>query len=434
MSRTISRSDGEDETVKETKRLTDRVKELEKSLATKTKESVEVDEEKKEAVKENKRLMDRVKGLEESLATKTEENVKLGEEKELLEEDSRQLKEERGQVEGEKKTVQEVKTKVEEERFQVEKDKVQVEEEKVKVEEERVKVEEERVKVEEERVKVEEERVKVEKMSKEQLKLVECPVCLALPREDRAVPCCPQGHFVCSPCNALLTRQGKLDCPTCRVAMGQGQSLLALTVVKNAWHECKLQGCNVSLPFDQIKEHEEMCIWRLIICPGDGQTCTAMLPYCTVLTHVKNCSACAHSSPVVFQLSRHCAEMNASLTLDAALAFNGRGMTWKTKILQLEQGFVFFVRLSRREGIFTIDVVMKGRKEDCREFMVEASILDAVSGPMFKATFQPRPLSNQNEAVYCLSVSEKAVSQVWKHDVLRKKYQIDYLVKVVKLD
>ena len=184
-------------------------------------------------------------------------------------------------------------------------------------------------------------------------------------------------------------RQGKLDCPTCRVAMGQGQSLLALTVVKNAWHECKLQGCNVSLPFDQIKEHEEMCIWRLIICPGDGQTCTAMLPYCTVLTHVKNCSGCAHS-PVVFQLSRHCAEMNASMTLDAALAFNGRGRTWKTKILQLEQGFVFFVRLSRREGIFTIDVVMKGRKEDCREFMVEASILDTVSGPMFKATFQPR--------------------------------------------
>ena len=67
-------------------------------------------------------------------------------------------------------------------------------------------------------------------------------------------------------------RQGKLECPTCRVPMGEGQSLLALTVVKNALHECRLQGCNVSVPFDQIKDHEEKCDWRLVICPGSGQT------------------------------------------------------------------------------------------------------------------------------------------------------------------
>ena len=83
--------------------------------------------------------------------------------------------------------------------------------------------------------------------------------------------------------------------------MGQGQSLLALTVVKNAQHECRLQGCNVSLPFDEIKEHEEKCAWRL----GN----------------------------------------------------------WKTDIFQLDQGFVFFVRLSRKGDIFMIDVVMKGNKE-----------------------------------------------------------------------
>ena len=173
-----SSSDGEDETVKETKRLTDRVKELEKSLATKTKESVEVGGNNKQLEEENKRLMDRVKGLEESLATKPEENVKVGEDKGLLEEDRRQLKEERGRFEEEKKTVEEMKTNMEEGR----------------------------VRLEEERVRVEEERVKVEKVSKEQQKLVECPVCLALPREDRAVPCCPQGHFVCSPCMGRLIR------------------------------------------------------------------------------------------------------------------------------------------------------------------------------------------------------------------------------------
>lgn len=173
-----------EEALKKNKRLTDRVKELEKSLVTKSKESVEVGEVKKqleEAVKENKSLMDRVKGLEKSLASKTR-----GEER-------RQLKEERGQFE------EEMKTKVE----QV---KVELEEGRVKVEKEKVQVEKEKVWVEEERVRVEEEKVKVEKMLKEQQNLVECPVCLTLPREDRAVPCCPQGHFVCSPCMDQLTR------------------------------------------------------------------------------------------------------------------------------------------------------------------------------------------------------------------------------------
>ena len=159
-----SSSDEENETVKENKRLTERVKELETSLAT--------------AGNVKKRL-------EESLAIKTEENVKVGEDKDLLEEDRRQLKEERGRFEEEKKTVEEMKTNMEDGR---------------------VILEQRHRMLEEERVRVEEERVKVEKVSKEQQKLVECPVCLALPREDRAVPCCPQGHFVCSPCMDQLIR------------------------------------------------------------------------------------------------------------------------------------------------------------------------------------------------------------------------------------
>jgi len=409
--------DEEDEAVKKVERLTERVKELEESLADKLKESVEVGEDKKlleEAVKEVKRLTDKVNKLEESLATKTKESVKVGEDKWLLEEDRRQLKEERKHLEGEKKTVEKLKTKVEEE--------------KAKVQEEKALVVEAKFKVEEESFKLEEERVRAEKMLKEQQKLVECPVCLTLPREDKAVPCCPQGHFLCSPCMDQLTREGKLDCPTCRMPMGQCQSLLALTVVKNALHECSLQGCNMSVPFDKIKKHEEKCTWRLVICPGSGCGCTAMIPFCTVLAHVQECPDC------VWPLIKNNL-FGGSVIMDKAQAFDGKSVNWGTETLQLEQGYVFFVRFNREADIFMMDVVMKGSMEDCKEFMVEAAILDCVSGKsMFKATFQPRPMANQNEAVYCLSVPERGVSLVWKLDMLRKEYQIDFLVKVVKLE
>ena len=214
--------------------------------------------------------------------------------------------------------------------------------------------------------------------------------------------------------------------------MGQGQSLLALTVVKNALHECRLQGCNVSVPFDQIKEHEKKCDWRLVICPGSGHTCTAMIPFCTVLTHVKNCQdnstgAALHNAAGI--------ELHSYLMLNKADAYDRRSLYRKTKIDQTVQGSVFFIRFGRKGDVYVLDVVMKGSKEDCKEFMVEASILDSVSGKsMFKSIFQPRPLTNHNEAAFCLSVPEGAVSDAWKYDMLKERYQIDYLVKVVKLD
>ena len=146
-------------------------------------------EEEDDAVKEIKRLTNKVKGLEAFLASKSKESTKKERE---------QLKEERKQVEEGKNKLEKMKTKVEEDR--------------VKVEEFNVKVEEEKIKLEMEKVKIEEERVKVEKMLKEQQRLVECPVCLTLPRENRAVPCCPQGHFLCSPCMDQLTRYASLLC------------------------------------------------------------------------------------------------------------------------------------------------------------------------------------------------------------------------------
>ena len=83
--------------------------------------------------------------------------------------------------------------------------------------------------------------------------------------------------------------------------------------------------------------------------------------------------------------------MNSSLGLGKARAYDGSCVKRKTDILEMEQGFVFFVRLSRKGGDFKIDVVMKGSKEDCKKFTVEVAILDSVSGKsMFKAIFQPR--------------------------------------------
>ena len=228
--------------------------------------------------------------------------------------------------------------------------------------------------------------------------------------------------------------------------MGQGQSLLALTVIKAAQHECRHQGCNVTLKFNQIKVHEEKCAWRLVLCPGSGSKCSAMIPFCTVLNHAEKCSNCEWPPKL-----QHWDSGTGRVTVLQAKPSEGNApsnITWPTAILQLrgesfrkKESFFFrkkerffFVRPSMRAGTFTVDVVMKGSKEECKDFMVEASILNVESREsVFKATFQPRPLTDQNEAIFCLSVPERGVSKAWKYEESKKVYRVAFQVKIVKL-
>ena len=219
--------------------------------------------------------------------------------------------------------------------------------------------------------------------------------------------------------------------------MGQGQSLLALTVIKAAQHECRLQGCDVMLKFNQIKEHEEKCAWRLVRCPGSGSQCTAMIPFCTVLNHVEKCSNCEWPPKLQhwdWDSGTGRIRVLLSERISAPLGQSSANTTWPTEILQLRGESFFFVRPARRAGIFTVDVVMKGSEEECQDFLVEASILNVESREsVFKSTFQPRPLTDQNEAIFCLSVPEKGVSKAWKYEESKKVHRIDFLVKIVKL-
>ena len=62
-------------------------------------------------------------------------------------------------------------------------------------------------KVEREKIKLEDEKSKFEAKLR---KLVECPVCLKLPRKG-PVPCCANGHVVCSPCFGKMREEDELE-------------------------------------------------------------------------------------------------------------------------------------------------------------------------------------------------------------------------------
>jgi len=401
----------------------------------------QLEDKQRQLVEERKQLVEKRKQLREKLEEKLK-RARVEGEKAKVEREKAEMKKEKlccHQSEGSlaiksnnPMEVERGERELEEGRKQLQEELKRVEEVKIKLQEDRVKVEEEKTRMEEKRTRMEEVRITVEKLIKEQESLVECPVCLSLPREDRPVPCCPKGHFVCTSCLDNLIREGKpRNCPTCRVRMGEGRSLLALTVVKNARHECGHQGCNAKLNFDQIKDHEEKCIWRPILCPGKGTSCRARVPFCTVLDHVQTCQDC-HWPPTeqVYGLGLF---LNHNIMMDTVVR-PVRVSSWSTKVLQFEGSF-FFVRSEKRDGNYVVDVVMKGSQEDCEDFKVKASLLNVESRKsLFEASFQPRPLTDQNEPTYCLSVPEKGVSKAWKYNEAEGNYTMKYYVKIIRLN
>merc|ERR1712192_196668 len=151
-----------------------------------------------------------------------------------------------------------------------------------------IKPEREKDKVEREKIKVEEEKTRFEVKLQ---KLVECHVCLALPRIG-PVPCCAHGHLVCSTCLERMRGEDNLDCPTCREPFGEGKSLLAFAVAEQVQHECSHPGCTKMTPLGRIVHHERECKWRLVMCPGDGDGCRKVIPFCKVEAHAQGCEGC----------------------------------------------------------------------------------------------------------------------------------------------
>jgi len=161
-------------------------------------------------------------------------------------------------------------------------------EEKLKSEVEKEVLLQENTKLKKERDETEKKMKTNEKLVKELQEKVECPVCLVVPREG-PVPCCPHGHITCSPCLARLRRDGNMECPTCREPMGEGKSILAKVIIEHMEHECSHEGCQEVLAFEDYKEHQVSCRYRLVMCPGSDLVCKKHVPFCEVEDHARNC-------------------------------------------------------------------------------------------------------------------------------------------------
>ena len=200
-----------------------------------------------------------------------------------------------------------------------------------------------------------EEAAKKKKLTQEVTDQIECPVCLEVPRIG-PVPVCPNGHLVCKSCKTA-------SCPTCRTAMGKGNSLLAVTILENIDHRCKLQDCELEFPLHEIEKHESGCKHRIVACPK--KKCQAKVPLLKLVQHLLGSEDCC------FQTEEPRKVLDGVWNTEHFSVPNIEKLTknWSMDLYSLNEE-VFGV-FPNKEGQFNFVLVMFNSEKDCSKYKFE---------------------------------------------------------------
>jgi len=236
---------------------------------------------------------------------------------------------------------------------------------------------------------------------------MECPVCLEIPRKS-PVPVCPNGHFVCSKCKTSDS------CPTCRVSIGQGKSLLAAEIVENIDHKCSFNDCDESCYPADLAKHEAVCPHRTVTCPKI--TCPTTVSLAKLEEHLLNSPACHQANsedPIKTYYhntwSRHTYNCVADLLEDSS---------WHVKLCRYA-GKIFIVYPFRKDGQYFFVILMLDSEAECDKFKFEMIVHGKESEALESvnvARFQGCPVSvdSKKEERHIYVVSNQLMKKIFK--------------------
>ena len=244
----------------------------------------------------------------------------------------------------------------------------------------------------------------------EQLRdMIECQVCLQVPRQEGPVPVCSNGHFLCCTCRDRIRVDAEglgvlPKCPTCTVDLGNATSLLASRLVERVKHECKYDDCEDLVEFAHLEKHHLDCFSRKVICPGSGRTCKLEMSFNKVNEHVKKCP---DNSKLVRNNNAVIKQRMPQTHKDLA-----RNL-YRNSHTVLAHGKTFFARLKRENHNYVCETVMLGNEEECKRFFVSMKILDEDQQIFIAHTSHPRPISQRNWTLAGLRCQENEISSIW---------------------
>ena len=232
--------------------------------------------------------------------------------------------------------------------------------------------------------------------------MIECPVCLSVPRQGSPMPVCSNGHFICISCRDRIRQEaGEVEakCPSCLVNLGNATSLLAAKVIQCTKHECEHEGCEEMIPFSQLEKHSLACVFRRVLCPG----CGIEMAFKEVAEHIWSCKDAKEDD-----LKDD--EVILKITIPRDEVEDIEEKEWKTSFVTVDKK-MFFVQSKRENHFFYCEVIMLGSAEECKGFVASLHISEKAN--TYSTKSPPRPISLENWGCMGLCVQEKALSNIW---------------------
>jgi len=201
----------------------------------------------------------------------------------------------------------------------------------------------------------------------------ECPVCMEVPRRG-PVPVCPNGHFVCSHC---VTE----TCPSCRVVMGEGKSLISQTILENIDHKCRFDDCEEYFPLGDLDEHEASCLHRTVNCPVPDIQCTEKVPLSKLVQHLVASDCCRNGTapdetlPGWNRINLFSIDMSRKKESWSATMFTFEGETYVIFLSKVESHYYFVPVMLATEtecSKYRIEMIIHEREAEALESKVSA--------------------------------------------------------------
>ena len=83
--------------------------------------------------------------------------------------------------------------------------------------------------------------------------------------------------------------------------MGNGKSLLAVTVIENIKHTCRFVECEEVIDMDKLNAHEKICQHKIVKCPFSK--CEAEIALSKLLDHLGKKTCCFNSKQIIIDTS-----------------------------------------------------------------------------------------------------------------------------------
>jgi len=197
---------------------------------------------------------------------------------------------------------------------------------------------------------------------------IECPVCMEVPTSGPVLEC-ENGHIICSKCK-------RTDCPSCRIKLGDGKSLLAVTILENIEHACKHEGCNELHLLKNLDQHMKICPFRKIKCPAPLDFCGKEVAFCHILDHIlADCKGSRNKEKFDGEVTVLQSMPSTWVYSDAVYPVKdfhifGEAVQWKDRF--------FYLSSERLGGASCFSVLYLGEESECKNITVEISMRKSV--------------------------------------------------------